>query len=236
MAEIREAVTEIAEVKRPRQAAFDGALLVLAGIVFAGIATAVRSGRSQRTDLRFTLAIQRVRHPLFARLMNLISWPGFPPQSRLIPGLLALGWWVRGKRLEAVFQMLAWGTGVVSFGFKTWMRRPRPLGTEVAVTIAKLGGTSFPSGHVLNYLGIYGFEVYMLLRDKPLTPVKRVAAAALTGLIALVGASRMFLGHHWMTDVSASYLLGTGYLYGLTRVYERARARRKAKANPPATA
>jgi membrane-associated phospholipid phosphatase len=232
VAHVGEQAAKVTEVKRPRQAAIDGLLLVLAGVAFAGIAAAVRSGRSKRTDLRATLAIQRVKHPVFSRLMLLVSWPGFPPQSRIIPGVLALGWWVRGYRLEAVFQMLAWGTGVVSHVFKTWMRRPRPDKSEVAVVIARVGGTSFPSGHVLNYLGIYGFEVYMLLRNKPLTPAKRVTAAALTGLIALVGASRMFLGHHWLTDVSASYLLGTGYLYGLTRLYERFR-RRARSANVP---
>lgn len=221
--QVGERAAQVTEVKRPKQAAISGVLLVLAGIAFAAIALAVRSGRSQRTDLRATLAIQRVKHPIFARLMHLVSWPGFPPQSRIIPGLLALGWWVRGKRLEAVFQMLAWGTGIISFIFKRWMRRPRPNGDGVAVAIARVGGTSFPSGHVLNYLGIYGFEVYMLLRDKPRTPAKRLAAGFLTVLIALVGASRMFLGHHWLTDVSASYLLGTGYLYGMTRLYERSR-------------
>lgn len=223
-----EEFTEITKVQRPKQAAVNGVLLALAGIAFAMLAMFVRSGRSKRTDLRATLAIQRVKHPYFARLMQVVSWPGFPPQSRIIPGLLALIWWVRGRRLEAVFQALAWGTGIISFLFKSWMRRPRPDGNEVAVTIARIGGTSFPSGHVLNYLGIYGFEVYMLLREKPLTPLRRVLAALLTVLVALVGASRMFLGHHWLTDVSASYLLGTSYLYGLTRLYERVRKARNA--------
>ncbi len=223
-----EEITNITKVQRPKQAAFNGVLLVLAGVGFAVLAMFVRSGRSKRTDLRATLAIQRVKHPYFARLMQIVSWPGFPPQSRIIPGLLALVWWVRGRKLEAVFQGLAWGTGILSFIVKRWMRRPRPLDSEVAVTIARIGGTSFPSGHVLNYIGIYGFEIYMLLRERPLTPIKRVVAAVLAALIALVGASRMFLGHHWLTDVSASYLLGTSYLYGLTRLYERMRQARSA--------
>ena len=36
------------------------------------------------------LQIQGRRSPAFARLMSAASWPGFPPQSRVIPPALAL--------------------------------------------------------------------------------------------------------------------------------------------------
>jgi membrane-associated phospholipid phosphatase len=48
--------------------------------------------------------------------------------------------------------------------------------------------------------------------------------AALAGLLALVGPSRIYQGHHWPTDVSASYLLGTSYLVGLIALYRRIKA------------
>jgi undecaprenyl-diphosphatase len=40
-------------------------------------------------------------------------------------------------------------------------------------------------------------------------------------MLSLVGISRVYLGHHWFTDVVASYLLGTTYLVALTSVYRR---------------
>jgi undecaprenyl-diphosphatase len=42
-------------------------------------------------------------------------------------------------------------------------------------------------------------------------------------LLALVGPSRIYLGHHWFTDVLASYLLGLCYLVGITAIYRRVR-------------
>jgi undecaprenyl-diphosphatase len=44
-------------------------------------------------------------------------------------------------------------------------------------------------------------------------------------LIAAVGPSRVYLGHHWPTDVAASYLLGVSYLAGLVLTYRRLRSR-----------
>ena len=51
--------------------------------------------------------------------------------------------------------------------------------------------------------------------------IRRVVVGLLGSLIALVGPSRVYLGHHWFTDVSASYLLGFTWLIGLTSLYRR---------------
>jgi membrane-associated phospholipid phosphatase len=44
-------------------------------------------------------------------------------------------------------------------------------------------------------------------------------------LVALVGPSRIHQGHHWLTDVLASYLLGTSYVAALAALYRRWLAR-----------
>jgi membrane-associated phospholipid phosphatase len=44
-------------------------------------------------------------------------------------------------------------------------------------------------------------------------------------LLSLVGTSRVYLGHHWFTDVIASYLLGTTWLVGLTGIYRKVKLR-----------
>jgi membrane-associated phospholipid phosphatase len=151
--------------------------------------------------------------------MRAASWPGFPPQSRLIPPAVMAAWWLAGRRRAAAFQFAAWGGALISTAIKAAIRRPRPLPPEVRVVVAPLGGTSFPSGHVLTYVGFYGFLGFLLaehLRDGAL---RNASVASLTGLLALVGPSRIQQGHHWTTDVVASYLLGTAYLFALVEVY-----------------
>lgn len=197
--------------------------------VFAILFTLVRRNRSHAVDAAITLKVQKQKNPFFDRLMHVVSWPGFPPQSRLLPPAFSAALWVLGFRLESIFQMLAWGTGVISFTVKRAMRRPRPIATAsettIKVTAANIGGSSFPSGHVLNYIGVYGFLAFLAnawIRPKA---VRGVVVGGLLGLIGLVGPSRVYLGHHWFTDVTASYMLGTTYLLALTNIYRKVRIR-----------
>ena len=186
---------------------------------FAALLAVVRANRTAAFDLAMTLKLQALDHPVVAELLRLASWPGFPPQSRLIPPAIMLAWWARGRRRAAAFQALAWGGAAISTGVKALIRRPRPLPPEVRVVVAPLGGTSFPSGHVLTYVGFYGFLGFLLaehLRDGAL---RNVSVASLTALLALVGPSRIQQGHHWTTDVVASYLLGLAYLFALVELY-----------------
>jgi undecaprenyl-diphosphatase len=192
---------------------------------FALLFTLVRRNRSRLFDLHVTRSLQRVGVPGFDRLMRLVSWPGFPPQSRLIPPTLALGWLLLGFPIEAAFQLLAWGAGAISAIVKIAMGRPRPAPEDVRVVPGRIGGSSFPSGHVLIYSGVYGFLAFLIETLVRSNTLRRTATAVLVGLISLVGPSRIYLGHHWFTDVLASYLLGSSYLLALMALYRRVKTR-----------
>ena len=199
-----------------------GLWLVVAALgAFAVLFATVRANRSAAADLAITLRFQRRRHPVLAKTMSLVSWPGFPPQSRIIPWVFPTVLYALGYRLEALFQLMAWGTGGISYTFKRTMRRPRPDHPEIRIAIARIGGSSFPSGHVINYTGVYGFLAFLVHGHVRPPRVRRVVVSFLLGLIALVGPSRVYLGHHWATDVLASYLLGTSYVLGLAALYRR---------------
>ena len=206
------------------------ALVAVAGLVgFGALFVLVRHNRTAAFDAVLTLRVQASRNRVLDGLMTAASWPGFPPQSRIIPPTIIAALAAIGLRTEALFQALAWGTALVSEVVKRFMGRARPVaGTDLRVVAAPLGGSSFPSGHVLTFVGTYGFLAFLaatLIRPMAL---RRLIVAFLAGLIALVGPSRIQKGHHWPTDVSASYLLGTSYLVGVVALYRRFKARRVA--------
>lgn len=198
------------------------AYVIGASSAAAGIARLVWRHKTDELDATITRTIQRQRNPLFRRTMHVVSWPGFPPQSRTIPIAIPAGILLTGHSTRAIFQLAGWGTSALSGALKQLMRRPRPDKALFAVTEARIGGTSFPSGHVINYTGVYGFAAFLAHRHVTRDWIRRSIVGGLMGLIALVGPSRIYLGHHWFTDVVTSYLLGSSYLVLLTSLYDRA--------------
>lgn len=192
---------------------------------FVALLGAVMSRRSEAADVAITLRVQAQRHRSLGLLMEAVSWPGFPPQSRIIPPLAITTMLALRLRTEALFQLLAWGTALVATLVKAFVRRPRPLPEEVRVVLAPLGGSSFPSGHVLTYVGVYGFMAVVAHGVIANPRVRWPVSFGLVGLVGLVGPSRIYLGHHWPTDVAASYTLGFAYLVALMAIYRRVKAR-----------
>ena len=210
-------------VRRGRGAAVVERICLLG---FGAIFALVKARASDAIDLAITVKLQRGSNPALARVMEAVSWPGFPPQSRVIAPLLVVGLALLRLPLEAAAMIGAWGTALVATVVKAAMHRPRPVaGVDVRVIAAPLGGSSFPSGHTITYVGIYGFLAYLIHTLLRPVALRRSVVAGLVGLVALVGPSRVYQGHHWFTDVTASYLLGIGYLLALTRLYREVKAR-----------
>ena len=71
---------------------------------------------------------------------------------------------------------------------------------------------SFPSGHTLNSTVIAGLVAYLLLRRLTSTLVRVLTVIAAAGWAITMGLSRVYLGHHWLTDVMVGWLLGLAWL------------------------
>ena len=194
-------------------------LLAVFSLLYALLAILIRRWPRTQTDLHVTRALQSTHHPNLERFMTFISWFGFRPQSLFLPLGTILAFWLRGRRLEATLLVSAWGSSMASFLTKQVVRRPRPDSNVVRVVIAKTRDSSFPSGHVVHYVTFWGMVTYLLAVRSQVSFIRWFAALMILPVILLVGPSRIYLGHHWFTDVLGSYLLGSAYLAGLIEVH-----------------
>ncbi len=71
---------------------------------------------------------------------------------------------------------------------------------------------SFPSGHTLNATVLIGLMAYLLLLHEHRRATRISTVVVAVALILAMGLSRVYLGHHWLTDVVAAWLLGVGWL------------------------
>ena len=210
--------SEPAPVRRYRAVLFQ-VTLILVAVAFGVLTFLVKTMPFFAIDLQITKTVQLVNFPTFVLLMSLISWPGFSPQAVIIAGAIILLIFGFGLHWEAVMAFLALVfSTAINVLVKDLIQRPRPLPDLVNV-YATITGYSFPSGHVMYYLGFFGF-IWFLAFSLLKPSLKRGLLLVFFGaLVVLVGLSRIYLGEHWASDVIGSYLLGTLTLVAIIQLY-----------------
>ncbi|HEX7736335.1 MAG TPA: phosphatase PAP2 family protein [Ktedonobacteraceae bacterium] len=174
-------------------------------------------------DRSITRALQKQKSPWLRRLMISISEPGFPRFSVPLSAGLAGAFWFLRFRLEAAFLVLSTSSNLLNALIKRVIKRPRP--TRDLVTVARvLNEPSFPSGHVMHYINLFGMLTYFLATNWRSGRLRNILISVCVALIALVGPSRVYLGAHWPSDVMAGYVYGGLWFGGLMALYLRVKA------------
>jgi membrane-associated phospholipid phosphatase len=101
------------------------------------------------------------------------------------------------------------GAQLLTWILKAIFERPRPTFDDPVATASWF---SFPSGHALSAIAVYGALAFVLARriTSPRARSAVVGGAAL--LVATIGFSRLYLGVHYLTDVLAGYSAGLALL------------------------
>lgn len=191
---------------RRNQLAVALAAALVAILVLLVVAARLRSGAVHRLDVRIDDQVNRWVYcrPWLVDSWKVITDAGGPTTWRVLAGVAAVLLFLRGLRREFALVVGAMVAAAVLSGvFKSRVGRPRPV---VPHPIEHVGGGSFPSGHALTSATALGLLVLMA------TPrLSRVARRWLIGVAAvivlLVGASRVMLGVHYVSDVLGGWAM-----------------------------
>ena len=175
--------------------------------VLAEISDDVLEQESFAFDKTILLWIHQFASPTLDAVMVAITRIGDPhtvvPLTLVVFVLLL---W-RKRFLEAKFFALdAAGGAVLSYLLKLAFSKDRPRLWESPINEVTY---SYPSGHALGSMVLYGFLSYLVARLFP--QYAKVSYAIATLLILTIGFSRLYLGVHWPTDIIGGY--GIGFLW-----------------------
>lgn len=183
---------------------------------FDEIANSVTTGHSQRFD---DWVVASLRNPTNPRLPCGPQWLveagrditalGSPTVVVLMIAVVAGYLALKRRYLPLLLTLLAATSGgLLSMVLKRHFERPRPpLGSELTATFT----SSFPSGHSMLSAVVYLLLGAMLARAEPRWPVKLYFVGTAMLLAFLVGASRVYLGVHYPSDVLAGWTAGLGW-------------------------
>jgi membrane-associated phospholipid phosphatase len=114
----------------------------------------------------------------------------------------------RGRDAALVVGALV-GAQLLTWILKAAFERPRPSFDD---PVATAGWFSFPSGHALSSIVLYGALAYVFADAVRSRRARASALAGVAVLVAAIGFSRLYLGVHYLSDVLAGYSAGLALL------------------------
>ena len=218
------------------------ALACAAGFAALLAAVARRDGAPLFLDVAAFQVVAALRCGWLTWVMRAVSLAG------TLPGVLVLA--VLLGRLPGCRGLARWGAAgavcvrLLNAGLKALVARPRP---DAALWLVEVTETSFPSGHAMNAVALLGLAAWWVWRsggaaapgklgekgagsvtgrsvsgNEPLPPGARRAVVVLCALAAaLVCASRVYLGVHYLSDVLAGACAAGVWLAAYTRLAAR---------------
>jgi membrane-associated phospholipid phosphatase len=180
--------------------------LVILGVV-AWLSTEVWEKETFSFDRSFLLWLHQFANPQLDRLFLFFTALGDPPTVVTI-FLITIVWLILKRHYTdgIRFAIACAGGVVINQEMKLFFAKPRPELWPRLITDTTF---SFPSGHAVGSMIIYGFMAYILA--KKLREYKLYIYAIASTVIIATGLSRLYLGIHYPTDVIAGY--GVGILW-----------------------
>lgn len=142
------------------------------------------------------------------RFTDLGGTVGMPVLATLATVALGIAW----RRWTPIVLMIgaAAGSLLMTVGGKDLAGRARPP-VELAVPPLE-HSASFPSGHTLNATVIVGVLTYLVLVRVQSLAIRRATLVFGVAFVLTMGLSRVYLGHHWLSDVVAAWSIGLGWV------------------------
>ncbi|MEA2567736.1 MAG: cation-transporting P-type ATPase [Actinomycetota bacterium] len=212
----RRAIAFLEPRVRPRAATWlllGAGIMILAlsaiafGLILRDLVAQQEMARFDTPVLRY-VATHRVRW--LTQAMRMVAVLGSLPVAALV--IVGLGGWYRRRTGSweplLILAVTSAGAMLLSLAVSEVVARARPPAAFMAIHAQ---GFSFPAGQAAQ-AALYGAVAYVVGRSLPRWETRVTMAAAAAAVSFVLGASAVYLGVHWPTDVLGGWAIAAGWL------------------------
>ena len=124
---------------------------------------------------------------------------------------------LKKKKIYKIMNLVILGDVIINNIVKIIVRRERPT----LINLVTENSFSFPSGHTMISVTLYGFIIYLIYKSNLKQKNKIIFISSLVLLVLLIIISRIYLGVHYFSDCMAGIFLALSYLLFVIEILER---------------
>jgi membrane-associated phospholipid phosphatase len=190
--------------------------IVVLSVAFVAMTIAITAGVFKELDQQVALAMHGIWQESLHRLFQLIAELGGLELTTLLMTALFIYLWRGGFGADALVVGAFVGADAMEVLYKSLLFHPGPPhslshrdGPSLTDALTGTGlGNSFPSGHMVRTVVVYGLLAFVIRRLAPSPVARALAIPAAIALTVLMAFDRLYLDVHWESDVIGGLLLG----------------------------
>ncbi|HXN92364.1 MAG TPA: phosphatase PAP2 family protein [Candidatus Sulfotelmatobacter sp.] len=193
-------------------------------VVYVGLTISITARAFTGLDTQVAQAMHSAWQPSLHVVFQLIAELGGLEVTTIVMAGLTFYLWRAGFGSDALVFVVFLAAQALELYYKLNFYHPGPprsLGEADGpsiTTFLESGqglGNSFPSGHMLRAVIVYGLLAFVIRRLSPSPAVRTLAVVGATVVIVLLAFDRLYLDVHWESDVVGGLVLGAiGLLAG----------------------
>jgi membrane-associated phospholipid phosphatase len=209
--------------------------IVALSVAFIALTIAITAGLFTNLDRQVAVAMHDAWQPSLHGLFQAIAELGSVEVTGILMAGLTFYLWRAGFGSDALVFVVFLAAEAFEIFYKVNLHHrgpPAPLAEADGPSISQLlpgssAANSFPSGHMLRTVIVYGLIAFVIRRLSPSPRIRALAAIAAVVIIVLMAFDRLYLDVHWESDVVGGLVLGAIALLAGTVWLDRPRRPRR---------